>query len=248
MRRWCHRWEHLRAVGSIDHGQDSGPDGAEAQVTEDDAPRVAKLRQARAHRTRQTLRDAASRLWTARGYDAVAVSEICEQAGVSKGRFFYYFPTKEHLLLEVVAGGAAEAMAVTVDQRLGEGATVLEVFATVVAQLADAQRYAPRELLGRAAVEVLRGARRARPDDAPELREVYARIFATGIERGELPATFHPQELGAITNGVMLQGVLFWALDVVGTLSLHEVLWRRARLVVHGATLSDLEATDPLAG
>jgi len=46
----------------------------------------------------------------------------------------------------------------------------------------------------------------------------------------------------------MLQGVLFWAVDVVGTLSLEEVLWRRAQLVVHGAALSALEAfTDPSA-
>jgi len=66
-------------------------------VTDDDTPRVAKLRQGRAHRTRQTLRDTAARLWTERGYDAVAVSEICDQAGVSKGTFFYYFPTKKDL-------------------------------------------------------------------------------------------------------------------------------------------------------
>jgi AcrR family transcriptional regulator len=96
-------------------------------VTDDDTPRVAKLRQGRAHRTRQALRDAAASLWTERGYDAVAVSEICDHAGVSKGTFFYYFPTKEHLLLEVAAGGGTEALAVTVDRRLQEGATVLEV-------------------------------------------------------------------------------------------------------------------------
>ena len=88
--------------------------------------------------------DAAATLWTERGYDAVAVSEICDHAGVSKGTFFYYFPTKEHLLLEVVAGGATEAMAATVDQRLEEGATVLEVFRAVVARIADAQQYASR--------------------------------------------------------------------------------------------------------
>jgi AcrR family transcriptional regulator len=219
-------------------------------VTDDDTPRVAKLRQGRAHRTRQTLRDAAARLWTERGYDAVAVSEICDHAGVSKGTFFYYFPTKEHLLLEVASGGATDAMAVTVDQHLREGATVLEVFRAVVEQLADAQRYASRELMGRAAVEVLRGGRRARPNaEASEPREIYARIFARGIERGELPATFQPQELGAITNWVLLQGVLFWAVDVVGTLTLEQVLWRRVQLVVHGAGQRDLDPwlapTDP---
>ena len=211
-------------------------------MTDDDTPRVAKLRQGRAHRTRQALRDAAASLWTERGYDAVAVSEICDHAGVSKGTFFYYFPTKEHLLLEVAAGGGTEALAVTVDRRLQEGATVLEVFRAVVEQLAAAQRYASRELMGRAAVEVLRGARPARPDpEGPESREVYARIFTRGIERGELPATFHPQELGAITNWVLLQGVLFWAVDVVGTLTLEEVLWRRVQLVVHGAGQPDLD-------
>lgn len=212
-------------------------------MDEDAVPRVAKLRQARAHRTRQALRDAASALWTERGYDAVAVSEICERAGVSKGTFFYYFPAKEHLLLELVAGGGAAELGETVDRLLRDGAGVLDVLRAVVAHLAEGQRYASRELMGRAAMEVLRGPRRARPgDDAPELREVYARIFAAGIERAELPATFHPQELGAMTNWVMLQGVLFWALDVVGALSLEEVLWRRAQLVVHGATLPSLDA------
>ena len=171
----------------------------------------------------------------------MAVSEICDHASVSKGTFFYYFPTKEHLLLEVAAGGASEALAADVDRHLADGASVLEVFRTVVTRLGDAQRYASRELMGRAALEVLRGARRGRPDtDGPELRDVYARIFARGIERGDLPATFHPQELGAITNGVLLQGVLFWALDVVGTLTLEQVLWRRVQLVVRGADQPDL--------
>ncbi len=217
-------------------------------MADGDAPRVAKLRQARSHRTRQAVRDAAARLWTERGYDAVAVTEICDEAGVSKGTFFYYFPTKEHLLLEVVAGGAAHTLAATVDDRLGAGTPVLGVLAAVVARLGDGQRYASRELMGRAALEVLRGGQRARAEDAPELREVYARVFATAIERGELPATFHPQELGALTNWLMLQGVLFWALDVVGPLSLEEVLWRRVQLVVHGATLPTLETfPDPSA-
>ena len=119
---------------------------------------------------------------------------------------------------------------------------MLETFRGVVARLGEAQQYASRELMGRAALEVLRGPRRARPDtDGLELRDVYARIFARGIERGELPATFHPQELGAVTNWVLLQGVLFWALDVVGTLTLEQVLWRRVQLVVRGADQPDLD-------
>ena len=89
---------------------------------------------------------------------------------------------------------------------------------------------------------MLRGARRTRPDDAPhaEPREVYARAYAAAIRRGELPATFHPGELGAITNWVLLQGTLFWAVGAVGPLTLEQVLWRRVQLVVHGATAPGL--------
>ncbi len=212
----------------------------------DEAPRVAKLRQDRAHRTRRTLVDAASTLWTEQGYDQVAVTDICERAGVSKGTFFYYFPTKEHLLVELVAGGGREAVAAAVDEALARDATLAEVFRRVVAVLADGQRYASRELVGRAALEVLRASRRARPDPAgPELRDVYARAFTAAMGRGELPSTFHPLELAAMTNWVLLQGTLFWAVGAVGTLSLEDVLWRRVQLVLHGATLEHLEPRQP---
>ena len=110
------------------------------------------------------------------------------------------------------------------------------MFRAAVGVLAAGQRYAPRELVGRAALEVLRGPQRARPDDAgPELREVYTKVFRTAIQRGELPGTFHPGELGAITNWVLLQGTLFWAVGVSGPLTPEQVLWRRVQLVVHVA-------------
>ncbi len=209
----------------------------------DEAPRVAKLTQDRAHRTRRSLVEAASALWSERGYDAVAASDICERAGVSKGTFFYYFPTKEHLLLELVAAGGGDRLGTAIDERLAVGAPLLDVLQTAVSVIADGQRYAPRELVGRAALEVLRGARRARPDDTarPEPREIYARAYAAAIARGELPATFQPGELGAITNWVLLQGTLFWAVGAVGPLTLEQVLWRRVQLVVHGAAAPSLQ-------
>ena len=110
----------------------------------DEGPRVAKLTQDRAHRTRHSLVEAASALWSERGYDAVAVSDICERAGVSKGTFFYYFPTKEHLLVELVAAGGAEAVAAAVDERLTVGAPLLDVLQHAVSVVAAGQQYAPR--------------------------------------------------------------------------------------------------------
>lgn len=38
----------------------------------------------------------------ARGYHAVGVQEICAQAGVNKGSFYHFFPSKQALVLAVI--------------------------------------------------------------------------------------------------------------------------------------------------
>jgi TetR/AcrR family transcriptional regulator, transcriptional repressor for nem operon len=47
---------------------------------------------------------AARALMTAKGYAATSVDQICETAGVTKGTFFHYFPSKE-----AIAGAALES-------------------------------------------------------------------------------------------------------------------------------------------
>src|SRR5262245_5888102 len=47
--------------------------------------------------TKHKLLDAAQELMLAKGYTATSVDEICEAAGLTKGSFFHYFESKEHL-------------------------------------------------------------------------------------------------------------------------------------------------------
>jgi len=44
----------------------------------------------------------AIRLFGVYGYDGLAVDQLCKEAGISKGSFFQYFPSKSHLLEFVV--------------------------------------------------------------------------------------------------------------------------------------------------
>jgi TetR/AcrR family transcriptional repressor of nem operon len=48
------------------------------------------------------LLESAMELMYARGYTAVGVQEICEHAGVNKGSFYYFFPSKRILALAVI--------------------------------------------------------------------------------------------------------------------------------------------------
>lgn len=51
---------------------------------------------------KQQLVEAAMALFAERGYSATRIADICERAGVAKGLFYWYFPTKLDLFTELV--------------------------------------------------------------------------------------------------------------------------------------------------
>ena len=51
---------------------------------------------------KQQLLEAAQRLFGSRGYARTRIADICAEAGVAKGLFYWYFPTKESLFVELV--------------------------------------------------------------------------------------------------------------------------------------------------
>jgi AcrR family transcriptional regulator len=60
------------------------------------------LREERARQTRQSIRRAASELFTRDGYPATSVKAIADRAGVSERTIFLAFPTKGALLAECI--------------------------------------------------------------------------------------------------------------------------------------------------
>jgi AcrR family transcriptional regulator len=48
------------------------------------------------------LLDAATTLFSSKGYAHTRIADICSAAGVAKGLFYWYFPTKESLFSELV--------------------------------------------------------------------------------------------------------------------------------------------------
>jgi AcrR family transcriptional regulator len=52
---------------------------------------------------RQQLLDAAARLFSERGYAQTRIVDICKEAGVAKGLFYWYFETKEEVFRDLAA-------------------------------------------------------------------------------------------------------------------------------------------------
>jgi AcrR family transcriptional regulator len=58
--------------------------------------------QQRSEETRSNILDASIHLFAVQGFDRTTVSEICSEAGVSKGAFFHHFPTKQDVFMQVL--------------------------------------------------------------------------------------------------------------------------------------------------
>jgi AcrR family transcriptional regulator len=58
-------------------------------------------REHRRSRTRARLFQAALREFESAGFDGASVARIAREAGVSRPTFYFHFPTKEHVLLEL---------------------------------------------------------------------------------------------------------------------------------------------------
>lgn len=61
------------------------------------------IHQARAETTRQTILAAAVEVLDDVGYSNVSLTEVIDRAGVTKGAFYYHFPTKTALAWAVIA-------------------------------------------------------------------------------------------------------------------------------------------------
>ncbi|MFF2273616.1 TetR family transcriptional regulator [Agromyces sp. NPDC058136] len=154
----------------------------------------------KAERTRALIRDTAVSSFRERGFDDTTVRLIAQEAGVSLGNAYYYFPTKNHLVQELYVDvqrehrAAAEPLLADSDDlidRLGV------VYRTGLATLEPFHRFAPgflsaavspkspinplaadsaeaRELAVGLFDEAVAGARHSLPDDlARSLPEVF---------------------------------------------------------------------------
>lgn len=100
---------------------------------------------------RQRLLSESLRLFREKGYEDTTVAEITQAAGVAKGTFFNYFPTKEDVLLALGEQTLGRMQQVEASELFGNGSTqrkVSALFQSLAAGL-DADRDLVRQMVYR---------------------------------------------------------------------------------------------------
>lgn len=167
---------------------------------------------------RERLVKSGRELMLQRGYTAVGVAELCEEAGVNKGSFYHVFPSKRELALEVIDSFWAEASALLDAAVTGEGPPLERLrgfFEAIQAHHLDQQEQCGRFVgcpLGNLAQEmstqdpVLRGHLGAVFDRYVDRME---RVIAEAIGRGDLPRQDPRRSARSLT--ALLEGAVLLA-------------------------------------
>jgi len=103
-----------------------------------DAARLPSRERQRAE-TRERIFEAAVAEFRRAGVAAASIDRIAKTAGVVRGSFYFHFPTKEHVLLELRARSERDIVARLAELRAGS-ASLGEALHAVVGAILDAQQ------------------------------------------------------------------------------------------------------------
>lgn len=169
--------------------------------------------QQRSEQTYTRLLQVAADCFAQQGFDATGVAEICSRAGVSKGAFYYHFPSKQALfvaLLQHWMDGLDVQMATLREQ----GATVAEGLSHMaegfeeVMCLADGRLPIFLEFILKAQRDPVVWAATVQP--YRRYRELFAQLIEMGIAEGSLRPVdpqIAAQSLVSLAVGLLVQSV-----------------------------------------
>jgi AcrR family transcriptional regulator len=150
----------------------------------------------RAEATRRHILDVAARAFAHGGYAGTSLNDLIRESGVTKGGFYFHFPSKEALALAVVRE-KQEQWAEEVMAAAGRHEAAIDQLAAMPAALVDLYEADPSaRAVPRLTVELAEDARLA-PDMRPMLR-MWVDLTASVIRRA--------QEEGAIRDDVDATG------------------------------------------
>lgn len=159
--------------------------------------------------TRQRIFTAAVEVFRRDGVEAARIEDIVAAAGVSRGSFYFHFPTKEDVL--AAAYQDANARLVTLVAGAPEAEPIVNLLRRVVADVAEVWKGDP-VMFGHVGLHALRQVARTDPTGPRDpVRIALAQRFDAAIRRNELSSPLPAELLADIFLLNAFTGLLAWS-------------------------------------
>ncbi|WP_163900383.1 TetR/AcrR family transcriptional regulator [Mycolicibacterium pulveris] len=166
----------------------------------------------KSHRTRVRILDAAAHVLSVKGFAGTRLTDVAEYAQLQAPAIYYYFPSREDLIEEVMYSGISD-MRRRLEQKLDElppDATAMDrIMAAVDSHLRhelELSDYTTASIRNSGQIPEHLGARQKREEAV--YGRIWQRLFADAIADGELRADVDPR----ITR-LLVIGALNWAAE-----------------------------------
>ncbi len=188
------------------------------------------LREKQKEGTRQRVFEAALTVFRKHGVRECRIEDIAKLAGVSRGTFYFHYPTREDVIIELlktVESGVVDALS-----ELPSTTPLIQVLERLGDLLADRWQDDP-VLLREVVVTGLRlGLFEPTDRSSDHLREALTPRFHSAAQRGELQTKFHPDLVADMFLTNLMATLLAWS--GMPDISLHSLLQALPSLFLYG--------------
>jgi AcrR family transcriptional regulator len=167
------------------------------------------VREKQREETRRKLYLAALEVYRRDGMQACRVEDIAQRAEVSRAAFYFHFPTREHVMLELIHERDTPLL-----HYLAEAPAdlpVVELANQFAGLLAANWREDARLVPDMGAVALCHTGHLANDRESTEVRAALGERFKAAAKRGELSAALPPESLADVFLANMLSTLLAWA-------------------------------------
>jgi AcrR family transcriptional regulator len=182
--------------------------------------------------TRRRVRDVALYVIRRDGLADARVDEIARVAGVSRGTVYFHYPTKEHVVAEMLS--EAEGRILAALHKLPRTAPVARVLEVLCEAFAKEWEREARLFPSVATVAVRAAADTTRTKELDDVHRALAARFKAAADRGELKGAMRPAVLANVFLMSVLTTTLAWSVRPRPRLA--TVLGDAVEIFLNGAT------------
>jgi TetR/AcrR family transcriptional regulator, fatty acid metabolism regulator protein len=164
---------------------------------------------------RARILEAARSILSAKRYDDVPVSEIVEAAGVAKGTFYLYFPSKAELIA-VIAEGLQLEIRAAIFSVMDDNQPILEVIQAIIWSVYKISQQ-HRDLMHILEMDLLLGGIERHKSEQDQQIKSMILMLQGARERNEIDANLDLQITAELISGVMMplsRAIIFGQSDI----------------------------------